>query len=81
MAKWTHDYSDPDLNTLIAEACAQWRELINTLHSIQEATGIPGLHTNINSDDPTPGVLERIQDMYDSDQDSLAAFKEFDNDD
>ena len=73
-----HSYDSPELPKEIADAVRAYEVLAKILHKIQELTGIPGLHTNINSDDETPGVLERIQDMYDENSISLEAFKSFD---
>lgn len=60
-----HRYDAPELPALLLRALSQYKVLTDTLHAIQVATKIPGLHTNINSEDDTPGVLERIQDMHD----------------
>ena len=48
------------------------------LHRIQESTRIPGLHTDINSDDETLGVLERTQARRENGEHSLTAFVAFD---
>ena len=74
-----HRYDAPDLPSLIEEAFTHYEELSQLLHKIQQRTGIPGLHTNSNSDDSTPGVLERIQAMYDNGEQSLAAFMAMDD--
>ncbi len=73
-----HSYNSAELPKEIAAAAAAYAVLVEHLHRIQELTGIPGLHTNINSDDDTPGVLERIQAMHDENSISLEAFKGFD---
>jgi hypothetical protein len=75
-----HNYKHPDLPARLAEAVELWEKLTLKLHDIQIMTGIPGLHTNINSDDDTPGVLERIQLMQDADENTLEAFRTFDED-
>jgi hypothetical protein len=80
-----HRYDAPELPALIAEAMSTYGRLANILHEIQAATRIPGLHTNINSEDDTPGVLERIQYMHDAEESDdwknlglLDIFKTFD---
>ncbi len=73
-----HSYDSPQLPKEIEAAAAAYAVLVEHLHKIQELTGIPGLHTNINSDDETPGVLERIQAMHDENSISLETFKGFD---
>lgn len=73
-----HDYSDPQLATLLAKALAQYEALVDTLREIQTATGIPGFHTDIDSEDWSEGVLQRIQAMHDEGETSLECFKEFD---
>jgi hypothetical protein len=73
-----HVYDAPDLETSIEEAVKVYDTLTLLLHRIQESTGIPGLHTDINSDDDTLGVLERTQAMHEHGKQSLAAFIAFD---
>ena len=43
-----------------------YETLSEQLFAIQKFTGIPGNHTDINSDDDTPGVLERLKSMHDA---------------
>jgi hypothetical protein len=73
-----HCYDAPDLESTIKETVKVYDGLTKLLHKIQEATKIPGLHTDINSDDDSLGVLERIQAMQENDEHSLAAFIAFD---
>lgn len=73
-----HLYDSPELTKEIVAAAGVYAVLTVHLHKIQELTGIPGLHTDINSDDETPGVLERIQAIHGEDSISLEAFKDFD---
>lgn len=73
-----HHYDSPELTKEVLAAAGAYAVLAEHLHKIQELTGIPGLHTDINSDDESPGVLERIQAMHDENSISLEAFKDFD---
>ena len=80
-----HNYFDSaeSLPSLITRAADEWQKLSVTLCAIQDITGIPGLRTDINTDDSTPGVLERIQYMVEgpvpfSPEKALDIFKEFD---
>jgi hypothetical protein len=73
-----YSYDSPELPKEIEAAVGVYEVLAKHLHKIQELTGIPGLHTDINSDDDTPGVLERIQAMSDDGSIILEAFKDFD---
>jgi len=73
-----HSFDSPELAKEIEAALEAYAVLADHLHKIQELTEIPGLHTDINSNDETPGVLERIQAMYDEDTSSLEAFMSFD---
>lgn len=86
MAFLPHRYDEPRLPDWLTEAYTVLGKLNNLLYQIQEATGIPGMHADCNSDDQTAGVLERLQDMWDAslEDDSaetlLAAFRAFDAD-
>jgi hypothetical protein len=80
--KLNHNYDNEKLPALIERAMGRYDMLVEALQEIQTLTGIPGLHTDINSDDPSPGGLERIQSMYDDQADySLEVFKSFDAED
>jgi hypothetical protein len=61
-----HDYSDPALPDLVYAASKAYDALACLLGAIQDRTGIPALHTNINSNDGSPGVLERLQALHDT---------------
>jgi hypothetical protein len=75
----THDYTSPRLPKLLADAQAKYQELSLVLLDIQEVTGIPGLHTDLMSDDYTEGVLERLQALHDDGVEAtVETFKEFD---
>lgn len=75
---YPHKYDSPELQNAITDAVKAYEVVAQHLHKIQELTGIPGLHAEVDSDDDTPGVLERIQAMHDEGSDSLEAFRTFD---
>jgi hypothetical protein len=79
MAFLPHRYDAPYLEASVKKAYQLYSELSAILHDIQEATSIPGLHTDINSNDETEGVLQRIQVMHEEGDDSLESFKRFDD--
>jgi hypothetical protein len=82
MAFTPHKYDSPELPGLLKKALAIEMERNNVLHAIQEATGIPGLHTDINSNDDTPGVAERLESMFEAEESErdVKLFASFDED-
>jgi hypothetical protein len=79
MIPMAHNFNDPRLPALISETIELWDKLTGKLAEIQQITGIPAFHTDVNSDDDSPGVLERIQFMQESQETSLDAFKAYDD--
>jgi hypothetical protein len=77
-----HKYDNPELPALLVKALAARKVLNNILFEIQEMTGIPGLCTDINSDDETPGVNERLEYMEELDPEdrNLEMFISYDED-